>query len=104
LKCNKVKLHYAKEYRSELLKLSTGWRLPYNEDNSLVLGMRNYGLIREEGGVCVISHSIYHSKILAAFCPSVGEMREIWQEIDETTLGFENFYSGNVVQMGRNLQ
>ncbi|MFQ6040713.1 MAG: hypothetical protein ACE5PV_07645 [Candidatus Poribacteria bacterium] len=83
------------------MKIIAGWQLTYDEDNPLVTDLRNYGLIREEDGVCVLNNPIYQSKILSAFLPSRNEIDKLWQSIESETLEFENFYSGNVVRMDK---
>jgi hypothetical protein len=64
------------------LKIIAGWQLTYDEDNPLVTDLWNYGLIREEGGVCVVNNPIYQSKILSAFRPTRNEIDQLWQSIE----------------------
>jgi len=95
----KTMLVHAKENREAILKIIAGWQLEYNEDNPLVTDLRNYGLIQEEGGVCLVNNPIYQSKILSAFRPTRNEIDQLWRSIEPEILEFENFYSGNVIRM-----
>ena len=96
----KTILVHAQEYKDQILRIISGFKFNYDEDNPLVMNLRSYGLIREQDGVCVINNPIYQNKILSAFRPTRDEMREIWQSTEGDTLDFENFYSGNVIRMG----
>jgi len=78
----KTMLVHAQENRQAILKIIAGWQLEYDEDNPLVMDLRNYGLIREEGSVCVVNNPIYQNKILSAFRPSRDEIDQLWQSIE----------------------
>jgi AAA+ ATPase superfamily predicted ATPase len=78
----KTMLIHAQENREAILKIIAGWQLTYDEDNPLVTDLWNYGLIREEGGVCVVNNPIYQSKILSAFRPTRNEIDQLWQSIE----------------------
>jgi len=78
----KTMLVHAKENREAILKIIAGWQLEYDEDNPLVTDLRNYGLIQEEGDVCVVNNPIYQSKILSSFRPTRNEMDQLWQSVE----------------------
>ena len=89
----KTMLIHAQENREAILKIIAGWQLIYDEDNPLVTDLRNYGLIREEYGVCVVNNPIYQSKILSAFRPSRNEIDQLWQSIDSSSFLFDQTFS-----------